>query len=473
MCPYLCTSEEKMVERADYLMVSCPRCHGSMCLRCSVAIPSTFPTGKHRCSLLREEGADYEICSDCYGGRYRYGHTISGMSNTNQFVFIMGTWNAWTAMHEMEKEGSDTHVYTVQLGDMLEEQFHFVLDRDEAQAIFPAKKRAAETARASGPGINQERMHWLIDGRRDGSSVGAIYRVTFRWTTVMEVTWQPVPSHLPLSLGDGVAAYRHTYYLVSSAAAWNPLPMAACAGEPGLHKAGFRIGASGAEEFHIVRDHDQEQVIHPAGERATGPEVPLRGPDGAGAGKNWLVSGRARDEVRVSLRVTEGRLELRLQAPGVGTRTWSGEVRGCAYYLSGSFNDYEFQAMEPRTGSVSVYRSVITVGRDDAEEFQIVADKDWAQTLYPAVNGAGSGQSVLKGPGLEEDGASWRICGQEGQSFEVVLDLDQPDHRKAVCWRDTSEPKEALEEDPGAIDPEDPEAVDPYALDQYSFEPER
>lgn len=57
---------EQLLEKSDYVQISCPRCRGAMCWTCGVAIPRCAPREKHRCSAIREGTAEYDFCSECY-----------------------------------------------------------------------------------------------------------------------------------------------------------------------------------------------------------------------------------------------------------------------------------------------------------------------------------------------------------------------------------------------------------------------
>jgi len=69
-------------------------------------------------------------------------------------------------------------------------------------------------------------------------------------------------------------------------------------------------------------------------------------------------------------------------------------------------------------------------------EFQIVIDEDFERVYYPELNGAGSGESIVRGPDGNGEGKKFlvRTSCMPSRAFEVALDLTSMDRRKIVTW---------------------------------------
>jgi len=425
--------QERLAEACDFAEVICPRCQGPMCWLCGVAIPQGAGGSRHRCSLIREELDGYGHCSNCYQGQYSFGRLLEDARNPGQRVYIVGTWSAWSQLHEMEETESGTYTFVAALGETLCEQFYLVLDGDSQQAIYPAAAKAGPYARVLGPDKGRSGRSWLLDGRGGAGRPGAAFSIVFEWGERRRLSWEALPAADEEEAPERAAAFSHAYYLTGSWAAWQLQAMQP-GGEEGLHEASFRLGFSRQEEFQILRDRDPAQAIHPAEARATDPSVPLRGPDDLGAGKHWLVRGREGEVVRVRLQVRAGSLSVTLVSATLGIRTFEGGGRPCAYHIAGTFSEWQCCEMEPCEGKAEAYSYVLCLGSWGREEFQILLDADWSQALYPALPEAGSGEALLQGPDDGGLGQNWAVSGQPGALFEVVLDLSQADRRRMVQW---------------------------------------
>merc|ERR1711974_450157 len=103
------------------------------------------------------------------------------------------------------------------------------------------------------------------------------------------------------------------------------------------------------------------------------------------------------------------------------------------YYLAGSVNNWNFTPME-MDEQAGIYRMIVSVSEEQMEEFQIVVNQDWKQTLHPMDPMSESGESYAGGPDAWGDGLNWRIYGLPGESFMILLYLSQMDRRKTVTW---------------------------------------
>lgn len=328
----------------------------------------------------------------------------------------------------MDQQSSSTYVYTISLGETRWERFYLVLNQDVKSALYPAGNKSDPGAHIMGPDDKRAARNWLIDGRKDGSKAGAAYQIKFEWGTSMAISWAATGRE---DVGNAMA---HTYYLSGSWAAWNLQPMTLSTQEDDCYEGVFKISARGWEEFQIIRDRDMAQVIHPAQGKALDVSVPVRGPDDKGRGKNWLVRGRMLEPVRVRLKVSDGLLFVTVISKTLGQKRFQSGHEARAYYLAGSFNAWTLQGMQACDDAVGVHHAFISVGVEGYEDFQIIVDEDWTQRFYPGIPGAASGEALLAGPDLAANGESWRVLGNPGEEFEIILDLTQQDRRKIVQW---------------------------------------
>lgn len=249
-------------------------------------------------------------------------------------VFIMGTWDAWSSMQEMDPVGEGAYTFTIVVGDVGWERFRIVLNEDKDQTIYPAADLAGPHEDVLGPDWQHKGRCWLIDGYAHGASAGDAYRIKFQWTFSWDVgerkriTWEQVLDADIPGLEAKRRPYEHQYAIRGSWSTWKPTPLRPRVEEPGLFQATVRIGVTGEEEFQFIRDRDEAQVIHPECPRAMRPYILVRGPDGQGKGKHWLIKGPTGEIVTVWLRVCDEAIEVTVTSPTIGRKTWcSGERR--------------------------------------------------------------------------------------------------------------------------------------------------
>merc|ERR1712150_251353 len=72
---------------------------------------------------------------------------------------------------------------------------------------------------------------------------------------------------------------------------------------------------------------------------------------------------------------------------------------GTSYYLTGTSNDWGYDAMEEDAEMVGLYTSIVTLGESGQEEFQIVADQDEDMTFSPKMEQCTMKSAPVFGPG--------------------------------------------------------------------------
>merc|ERR1712039_699343 len=83
---------------------------------------------------------------------------------------------------------------------------------------------------------------------------------------------------------------------------------------------------------------------------------------------------------------------------------------GDSFYLSGSFNDWDYDSMESDISIEGLFSVSITIGESGTETFQVVAEMDPEMTFYPAMEYAGKAAAIL-GPGKTGRDQAWCING--------------------------------------------------------------
>lgn len=356
-------------------------------------------------------------------------------------VCIIGTWDAYSSMVEMDRIAQGTYGVMVVIGETRQEQFHFLINSDRSQAIHPDQGRAGRDARVEGPDGDGTGKSWLIDGQSDQVPAWTIYQVKLDWGFSWEhgeykkVTWEATDQ---VALAKTrVLLHRHTYSVVGSWTSWTFHEMSRSKEEEGLWTSTVRIGMSGCEEFQFVRDNDWSQTIHPASAAARRTSIPIHGPDAAGAGKNWLITGDVGDMVRIQLWVLDGEIRVTIASETHGVKTWQSmeEESWMQYYITGTWNNWGFSPMTRDSDNKHVHRCVLKMSKLGFEEFHMVVEKDWSLQLYPDYERAAQGEAIMCGPDGDGHGLNWMISGSPGCRYEIKLDMVEQDQSLSVTWR--------------------------------------
>jgi len=234
-------------------------------------------------------------------------------------------------------------------------------------------------------------------------------------------------------------SYRHSYTICCSVHNWRPVRMRRAAGspKPGVHEFTLRIGLAGHEEFHFLRDGDKHQMIYPAKDRSLTRDVPVRGPDHLGEGKNWSIVGETGDTVTLQLQVWEGDISLTAVHSSQGSKTFK-SLRGHfrrKYFVYAQWTNWGFTAMTPdESGSPGVYRSTMKMPAAGVQSFQIVVDENIHQALYPELAFTDQLVAEVRGPDARGPDLCWALSAPPGSLVEIKLDLLAEDRRERVTW---------------------------------------
>jgi polyketide synthase-associated protein len=432
-------------KKLDFVAVTCPRCMGPMCWRCGVAIPTrTIKNGEHVCTLVRED-PNYEWCSNCYDGGYKYGEALPDLDawNENEMVFIKGTWNGWGDAEEMEMVEEGRYVAFISLSQKRWEQFQLLANNNPNEVMYPAWHKGSPAARIMGPDEEGAEKNWLIDGRPDNVPPGTVYKITYVWGSTgsmqqenkKSISWEIVsePPLEPTPLGKG---YKPTCYVVGSWKRWAMEEMPPTPGSDGFDwQTTFLMGEAGTEEFQLIFDRDWNQAIYPTVSKAEETSIPIRGPNDSGSGKNFLIRGVKREPVTIRLTMQDSMLVLTATSPSMGEKIWE-TIEGDSemYYVTGHFNDWSMSPMKPDDDKAGIYRFLLSFEGNYQEEFQIAIDGDWGRTLHPSEPSAGFGESIMLEPDGKGEGLNWCIHGEAFATYEIVLNLNEADKRRIVTW---------------------------------------
>nr|AQS99181.1 type I polyketide synthase [Gambierdiscus excentricus] len=334
----------------------------------------------------------------------------------------------------------NAYAFAFALGETRVEQFQLVVNKAKAFTIFPAAKMADPFAQVLGPGKAPPGHAWAIDGRSQGVPQGTVYMVFFAWdeeARQKRVWWEASEDDRALAMAASVS-FRHSYSIVGSWTLWKPVLMRAGA-EPGLFETEVRVGFERHEDFRFLRDADPNQAIYPArGLAKESDDMPVRGPDFRGEGKAWFVSGKFGEPVAIQLRVWEGEITVSTTMGSRGVSTWTSDAgpEPAVFYVSASWNEFGFSAMEAVQGKAGVYRLKKLLSHERMELFQIVVDKDRGKVIHPEMQLADQLISPALGPDGQGEGLHWGLYGWGGAFVEITLDLTQveSDRRKVVTW---------------------------------------
>merc|ERR1719329_117240 len=360
-------------------------------------------------------------------------------------ICIAGTWDAWTSAREMRLARSGFYESDVLLGETLCEQFQLWIAGDRDQALYPFTScQSLASAAIAGPDGESRGRSWLLDARHlAGSHEGVTaFRIKFKWhASSPTISWDEVVGKAkPINS----VPFRHGYALVGTWNKWSCQDMAISTNEPTVFETSLRIGRTGSEEFQVLRDRDSSQTIYPAGMSVTDVLCPVRGPDDAGHGRNWLVQGTPGEIAQIRFRIVDANVSV-IASSSHGEKKWEADLGSDTpqYYIAGTFNSWAFDAMEAVDDEPGVYTAAVLL-RSIFTEFKIVLDQDWSQRLYPTHAHAASGEGTLQGPDALGERNNWLIKGSLGDTFIVTLNLNLADARKRVTFSNVKDDDDSI-----------------------------
>mmetsp|Transcript_88089 Transcript_88089/g.161599 ORF Transcript_88089/g.161599 Transcript_88089/m.161599 type:complete len:1502 (+) Transcript_88089:79-4584(+) len=440
-------------QKLEVLTRPCPQCLGDMCYLCGENVAKLSRTGgenRHRCCMVRSEGASYEVCSLCFEGKYHYIEDVKedAKDDSTPEISISGTWTAWSKMEPMEAAEDGSYVYEAVLGETGCEQFRLHVGGKVDSAFFPVRANGDSSMHILGPQKIKDGACWMIDGCQAGLTTGAIIKIKFKLQgQEKQISWEPT-GELSLQKLEEVG-YEHKYFMVRGLyGAKNGLndtesteckdrEMTLLSKDDGCYEyeVKFRFNNLGRETFRFIRDKDQAQVIYPAsnvyGRNGQLDEsVPIRGPND-GAGLQWFsFTGEKFENCTVKLTITSGRITVTASSSEGGVVTWKSSFDSC-YCVRGAFTSWDWVEMTP-DASGSVHK--LSVSASGMVDFQIAVGGDESKFLYLSPLG------TLQGPDAKGADKYWRMFSQDKRvlgkkTMQIVLDFTEQDRRKIVSWK--------------------------------------
>lgn len=422
--------------KLDYITVRCVKCMGWMDHVGSLALPSAPPkppSGRFKAFCIREEGANYDICSKCFKGTHTFGTPPTESSMPKGKIYITGSWDGYSSQELVEQAQDGKYHFFPRLGETRMESFYFLLEKNEGFAIFPAIKRAGAEIRTVGPAIREEDHAWLIDGRDEEWPEGALLHITLSANPdngFRQVAWERWPEE---EGSTEFQSFQHGYFIRGSWTANQFIPMTKLPGQRYAFEYHLRIGINGQETFQFARDGDLGQLVYPATPSTSRPGVPVRGPDHLGKGCEWLVQGQRGQTFTIRLEVRDAHITVAVVSQA-GTRRWE-SVEGRArkrFSVSGSWTS-ECMPMQADPENPDVYRLRMQA-HNEVEDFQIFLDEDPRRAFYPEVGGFPCGSVFVSGPDGEGSNERFTMEGEADTTYEIVLDFKSEDRRKIVTW---------------------------------------
>jgi len=435
------TSEEISARfaKVDYVTQKCPKCLGLMCWVCGQNVPSTpIASGKHHCSMIRADTADYDVCSICYQGEYQYGEPEQlELGNSGQSVFISGSWSNWSSCQEMKMDSPGVYTCAVRLGATRCEQFQLSTTSSVSTiSIHPIVDKARNFIRIEGPDKEGTGKNWLIDGWADGSPEGTVYLVEFTWsaTGLKRISWEPTEEMVP-----DIHAHLSTYYSIAFSEDMLDSMVQDAEDLDTWVSRPYKIGSNGKMKFHFVRNADiHGQTIYPVvpvvNVGGNKDSVQVQGPDNARYGRSFEVRGAAGAKVQMQLHVADGVTSVTaVLVASNHKKTWQSGPR--CYALKGTwYEDGGKVFMTPDPDDPTICRGSFRIGDGRSESFQVFLDGDEKKVMYPEIDGSLPGETIVCGPAEESDN-TWQVAGPSGVLVEVIMSPNGTDMRHLVLCK--------------------------------------
>jgi len=205
------------------------------------------------------------------------------------------------------------------------------------------------------------------------------------------------------------------------------------------------LGETRCEMFQLCVDEDTSMMLYPAVNLASVPRhdresiIAILGPDDQGHGRNWIIDGRD-DEV------AEGTVFLVRFKWGKTRKTIGWEEVSLeekldwhwhhSYSVCGSWSGWMLQDLVQLKGHSSSWYGSFEIGVTGEEDFQLVRDHDWQQTIYPADREASKTTVPVRGPDNLGHGKNWKVRGSPHE--KVKLELQVTDGRVVLTLQSAS-----------------------------------
>eukprot|EP00405_Crypthecodinium_cohnii_P028585 CAMPEP_0206510492 /NCGR_PEP_ID=MMETSP0324_2-20121206/59684_2 /ASSEMBLY_ACC=CAM_ASM_000836 /TAXON_ID=2866 /ORGANISM="Crypthecodinium cohnii, Strain Seligo" /LENGTH=289 /DNA_ID=CAMNT_0054002005 /DNA_START=1 /DNA_END=867 /DNA_ORIENTATION=- len=196
----------------------------------------------------------------------------------------------------------------------------------------------------------------------------------------------------------------------------------------GKYGAKVVLGETRCELFRLCLNHDRSQEIYPLIDRAT-EKIWIEGPDEGANRRSWLIDGRA-DKIPAGTSFDvvfqwhpERKSIMWSRSSERRTPTNMPAFRH-NYSLFGSFSAGQLVSMAPSQDGGRGYLGRFRIGAAGEEEFQIIRDGDFDQTIYPAVERAIRASVPVRGPDNLGGSKGWLVQGRSGDIVEVSVQVE-------------------------------------------------
>lgn len=105
---------------------------------------------------------------------------------------------------------------------------------------------------------------------------------------------------------------------------------------------------------------------------------------------------------------------------------------GDDFFLQGTYNNWERDAMERSDSIIGLWVGEITIGSNGMEHFQVVADDDDEKVYCPDRANCISKAAPVQGPKKASKEKSWVIRGRPGETFKV--EFFQQESKRSILW---------------------------------------
>eukprot|EP00933_Yihiella_yeosuensis_P077867 TRINITY_DN8880_c0_g3_i6.p1 TRINITY_DN8880_c0_g3~~TRINITY_DN8880_c0_g3_i6.p1 ORF type:complete len:532 (-),score=65.35 TRINITY_DN8880_c0_g3_i6:78-1673(-) len=216
--------------------------------------------------------------------------------------YLSGSWTAFRPVEMTASKSSEKYEATLRIGQTGFEEFQFLRDADELQAIYPAEKGGRSTeVRVLGPDSDSrgKDKFWRIVG-----SCGEVIQIQLQ---ISNLNGELIVSITGGNAGKKIwrSSSSRQFYVIGGWAKqkfsrMSPIAMSI----PGLvsaYRLTLKMSDRGHETFQIVADQDLSQVLHPELPQCDQLISHVVGPDAEGLGLEWQVTGNPGDLIEIRL----------------------------------------------------------------------------------------------------------------------------------------------------------------------------
>jgi len=105
---------------------------------------------------------------------------------------------------------------------------------------------------------------------------------------------------------------------------------------------------------------------------------------------------------------------------------------GSIYFIQGTHNKWKPEPLDTHSSIEGLWVGSITIGSDEEEQFQILADESQDMIYFPPEERCTSRAAKIQGPGKSSNNRAWLIRGKQGQNFQVEFYIDGD--TKSITW---------------------------------------